>query len=115
MRPDDQTSPDREKAEWFAATGHKEIYVLRLYISGMTPRSTEAIQNIHDICERFLHGHYELEIVDVYKHPEQARSAGIVATPTLVKSAPPPARHLVGTMSDTARAVASLGLIGEKE
>ena len=86
-------------------------YVLRLYVSGMTPRSTEAINNLKGICEQHLKGRYELEVIDIYKHPEVAATDQIVATPTLVKQLPAPLRRLVGTLSDEERILVGLGLV----
>jgi circadian clock protein KaiB len=86
-------------------------YVLRLYISGMTARSTEAIGNIRAICDEYLKGRYQLEIIDVYKHPERTGLDQIVATPTLVKQLPAPLRQLVGTLSDEERVLVGLDLV----
>lgn len=86
-------------------------YVLRLYVSGMTPRSTEAINNLMTICEHHLKGRYQLEVVDLYKHPEAASTEQIVATPTLVKQLPLPLRRLVGTLSNEERVLVGLNLV----
>jgi circadian clock protein KaiB len=88
--------------------------MLRLYVTGATERSARAIANIKQLCERLLPGAYRLEVVDIYQQPELARSAQLVAAPTLLKSAPPPERRLVGDLSDQARVIAGLGL-PEKE
>lgn len=77
--------------------------VLRLYVSGNTARSTRAIQNLRAVCDRFLKGRYELEVIDIYQRPQAARDAQIIAVPTLVKLHPEPARLLIGDLSDTAR------------
>lgn len=94
-----------------AGGGGEEKYVLRLYISGMTPRSTEAINNITAICEDYLKGRYELEVVDIYKQPERSGTDQVIATPTLVKRLPLPLRRLVGTLSDQERVLVGLNLI----
>jgi circadian clock protein KaiB len=86
-------------------------YVLRLYISGMTARSTQAITNLATICHEYLKSRYELEIVDIYKHPEAALSDHVIATPTLVRKLPLPFRSLVGTLADEERVLAGLDLI----
>src|SRR5687768_7538518 len=75
-------------------------YVLRLYVSGMTARSTEAINNLTTICEQHLKDRYELEVIDIYKHPDLTETDQIIATPTLVKKLPLPLRRLVGTLSN---------------
>lgn len=94
------------------ATAEKEQFVLRLYITGMTPRSTRAISAVRSMCEELLRGRYTLEIIDVYQQPALIRDKQIVATPTLVKEGPAPARRVIGDMSDRARLLSGLGLIG---
>ena len=85
-------------------------FVLRLYVTGMTPRSTRAIRAVRAICEEFLAGRFDLEIIDVYQQPALIRDEQIVATPTLVKKGPSPERRMIGDMSDRARLIAGLGL-----
>jgi circadian clock protein KaiB len=85
-------------------------YVLRLYVTGMTPRSTRAIHCIRSICEELLAGRFDLEIIDVYQQPALIRDEQIIATPTLVKKGPMPERRMIGDMSDRARVIAGLGL-----
>ncbi len=89
-------------------------YVLRLYVAGMTPRSQKAIENIKEICETYLAGRYDLEVVDVYQQPERAKEAQVVAAPTLVKRLPLPLRKLIGDMSDTDRVLIGLGVQEKK-
>ena len=86
-------------------------YKLRLFITGQTPRSTRAIENMHRICEENLKGQYDVEIVDVYQDPEATRELQIVATPTLVKVLPEPLRRIIGDLSDQERVLAGLNLI----
>ena len=70
-----------------ALKGSKEKkYVLRLYVAGATPKSTEAIMNIKKICEEHLKGRYELEVIDIYQQPVLAKGEQIIAAPTLVKN-----------------------------
>jgi circadian clock protein KaiB len=85
-------------------------YVLRLYVTGMTPRSTRAISAVRAICEEFLAGRFDLEIIDVYQQPALIRDEQIFATPTLVKKGPEPERRMIGDMSNRARVIAGLGL-----
>ena len=85
-------------------------YVLRLYVTGMTPRSTRAIKSVRSICEEFLAGRFSLEIIDVYQQPALIRDEQIFATPTLVKKGPEPERRMIGDMSNRARVMAGLGL-----
>jgi len=87
-----------------------EKYVLRLYVTGLTPRSTRAITAVRDICEQHLTGRYELEIIDVYQQPGRISSDQIVAIPTLVKHQPAPLRYVVGDMTDRQRLLFGLGL-----
>ena len=74
-------------------------FVLRLYVSGMTPRSVRAIENVRRICAEHLEGRYSLEIIDIYQQPIFAKEAQIVAAPTLVKELPLPLRKFIGDMS----------------
>jgi circadian clock protein KaiB len=93
-----------------ADLSEQEPYVLRLYVTGMTPRSTRAIRSIRAICEELLAGRFDLEIIDVYQQPALIRDQQIFATPTLVKKGPAPERRMIGDMSDRARVLAGLGL-----
>jgi circadian clock protein KaiB len=85
-------------------------YVLRLYVTGMAPRSVIAIANLRELCDRYLRGRCDVEIVDVYRHPERAREAHLIAAPTLVRLLPLPVRRLIGDLSDEQRVLASLSL-----
>ena len=87
-----------------------ERYVLRLYITGMTPRSTMALENIRKICEEHLRGRYDLEVVDVYQKPTLAEGEQIIAAPTLIKKLPLPLRRLIGDMADTKKLLVGLDL-----
>jgi circadian clock protein KaiB len=92
----------------------KQKYVLRLYITGMTPRSTQAIQNIKKICDTELHDRYDLEVIDIYQRPVLTEGEQIIATPMLIKKLPLPIRRFVGDMSDTERIVLGLDLKSKK-
>lgn len=83
-------------------------YRLRLFVTGTTPRSARAIQNLRTICEDNLQGRYELEVIDIYQHPECVQAEQIVVTPTLVKQLPSPVRKLIGDLSDKERVLAAL-------
>lgn len=85
-------------------------HVLRLFVTGMTPRSVEAVARLKGVCERHLAGRYELEVIDVYQQPGRAKSEQIVATPTLIKSLPAPLRRLVGDLSDVERVLVGLDI-----
>jgi circadian clock protein KaiB len=85
-------------------------FVLRLFIAGSTPRSTEALANLMAVCEEHLAGRYDLEVVDVYQQPKRARIEQIVAVPTLLKLSPDPIRRLIGDLSEQAAVLEGLGL-----
>lgn len=85
-------------------------YVLRLYVTGLTPRSTRAIGTVRAVCEQHLAGHYDLEIIDVYQQPSRITTDQIIAIPTLVRCDPQPQRYIIGDMSDRRRLIAGLGL-----
>jgi circadian clock protein KaiB len=89
-------------------------YVLRLYVTGMTPRSTEAFANIKAICEEHLQGSYDLEVIDIYEHPTLAKDEQIIAVPTLVKRLPAPLRRLIGNLSDKDQVLLGLDLRRKK-
>jgi circadian clock protein KaiB len=78
-------------------------YALTLFVTGVTPRSLRAIANVRAFCESELAGLYDLEIVDLYEHPERAQPANVVVSPTLVRSSPEPVKLLFGDMSDKAQ------------
>lgn len=86
-------------------------YVLRLYVSGVTPRSLMAIENIKVICETHLKDRYDLQVVDIYQQPHLARAAEIVAAPTLIKRLPLPLRKILGDLSETERVLVGLDLV----
>jgi circadian clock protein KaiB len=90
--------------------GTMERYVLRLYVTGATARSLRAIANVRAICEEYLHGRYDLEVVDVYRQPHLVRTDQVVAVPTLIKKLPVPLRLLVGDLSRTEQVLQGLGL-----
>lgn len=85
-------------------------YVLRLYITGSTPRSSRAILNIREICEQHLKGRYTLEVIDIYQQPTLAEGEQIIAAPTLIKKLPLPLRRFIGDMSNTDRILVGLDL-----
>jgi circadian clock protein KaiB len=85
-------------------------YSLRLYVTGMTPRSLRAIENIKRVCEQSLKDRYSLEVVDIYQHPELASSAQIIAAPTLIKDLPLPLRRIIGDLSDHEKVLVGLDL-----
>jgi circadian clock protein KaiB len=85
-------------------------YSFRLYISGTTGRSSEAVANIRQLCEKYLPGRYELEVVDIYQQPGKAAEAQIIAAPTLVKHLPKPIKRIIGNLSDLEKVIVDLDL-----
>lgn len=105
-----QWASPTENFERLLAEPTQEKYVLRLYVTGMTPRSTRAIAQIKAICEEYLKGRYELEVIDIYQHPSLIKGEQIIATPTLIKKLPLPLRRLVGDLSNKQRVLLGLDL-----
>jgi circadian clock protein KaiB len=91
-----------------------ERYLLRLFTSGTTPRSTRAIQNLCEICETNLKGRYDLEVIDIYQEPGRATESDIIAAPTLIKEEPLPTRRMVGDLSDRPKVLLNLAIGGSK-
>jgi circadian clock protein KaiB len=85
-------------------------YVFRLYVAGNTMRSTQAITNVRRICDQYLAGFYDLEVIDVYQSPGATRECNIIALPTLIKELPLPPKRFIGDMSDEERIVIGLKL-----
>ena len=87
-----------------------ERYVLRLYVTGMTPKSIRAVENVRALCEEHLQGRYDLEVIDIYQQPTLAKGEQIIAAPTLIKKLPLPLRKVIGDMSSTERVLLGLDL-----
>lgn len=83
---------------------------LKLFITGQTPRSVYAVENLNRICQEVLRDRCEVIIIDVLENPELAEAERVLATPTLIKSAPPPARRVIGDLSDVQKVLRGLGL-----
>ncbi len=88
----------------------KDKYILRLYITGTTNRSVLALSNLKKICEEYLEGRYELEVIDLYRMPSLAKDEQIIAAPTLIKKLPLPFRRIIGDMSDVEKVLMGLDL-----
>ncbi len=89
--------------------------VLKLYVTGQTANSAKAIENLKDVLKNGLSDLYKLKVIDVVKNPQLAEKDNILATPTLLKSSPPPERRVIGDLSDKERILTALGLTAEKE
>jgi len=87
-----------------------EVWKLRLYIAGQTPKSIRAIANLNAVCEKHLKGHYQIEVIDLLENPHMARGNQIVALPTLERELPVPIRRIIGDLSDTERVLIGLAL-----
>ncbi|HTU32275.1 MAG TPA: circadian clock KaiB family protein [Candidatus Acidoferrum sp.] len=103
-----QKAAKREKHQREAKK--ESAYILRLYVTGSTPRAKSAIMKVKKFCDEHLKGQYELDVIDIYQQPAHAREAQIVAAPTLVKKLPEPLRRLVGDFSNESRVMVALGL-----
>jgi circadian clock protein KaiB len=88
-----------------------ENYLLRLYVTGATPRSTRAVVNLKTLCEQYLPGRYTLEVVDVYQQPSRASEEQIICSPTLVKHLPLPLRRFIGDLSNTEKLLLGLDVL----
>jgi len=86
-------------------------YVLRLFVTGMTTRSSRAVNNLRTICDEYLQGRYELEIIDIYQQPALTKGEQIVAAPTLIKKFPLPMRRIIGDMSNRDGVLLGLDLV----
>ncbi len=111
MMPKNHSNPtELEAMETAIAIQSNASYLLKLYITGTTPSSTKAIVNIRKICEEYLHGRYDLEVIDISQHPTLAEGEQIIAAPTLIKKLPLPLRRFIGDMSQTERILLGLDL-----
>ena len=90
--------------------GSREHYVLKLFVTGSTPRSLQAITQVKQICEEALAGRYTLEVIDVHQEPHLAEKDQIIALPTLLKTLPSPLRRVLGSFSEREKSLAVLGV-----
>ena len=89
-------------------SGRSTTYLLKLYVTGSSPRAEVAIANLRRICEQELNGQYDLQIIDVLEQPQVAEDDKILATPTLIKQLPPPLRRVIGDLSDKEKVLLGL-------
>ena len=90
-------------------------YILRLYVTGSSARSLKAVHNLKKLCDEYLPDDYDLEVIDIYEHPEAARAEQIIAAPTLVKKLPTPLRKFVGDLSNTQKILVGLDIYKRQE
>jgi circadian clock protein KaiB len=96
------------------AKASQKNYQLRLYVAGQTPKSLAAFANLKKICEDHLAGEYEIEVIDLLKHPQLASGDQILAIPTLVRKLPSPIKKIIGDLSNTERVLVGLDLREQK-
>jgi circadian clock protein KaiB len=87
-----------------------QLFELRLYVAGQSPRSVRALENLRRVCDEHLAGRYNVEVIDLLQNPALARGDEIVAVPTLVRKLPEPIRKIIGDLSDTDRVLVGLQL-----
>ena len=87
-----------------------EVWKLRLYVAGQTPKSLSAFANLKALCAKHLKGRYRIEVIDLLENPQMARGNQIVAVPTLVRVLPHSVRKIIGDLSDTDRVLVGLAL-----
>ena len=87
-----------------------QLWQLRLYVMGQTPKSLMAFSNLKKICESHLKGRYRIAVIDLMKQPQLAKGDQILAVPTVVRKLPKPVRTIIGNLSDTARVLVGLDL-----
>jgi circadian clock protein KaiB len=85
-----------------------EIWKLRLYVAGQTPKSIRAFANLKVLCEEHLKGRYRIEVIDLMENPQLARGDQIIAVPTLIRKLPQPVRKIIGDLSDSVRVLVGL-------
>ncbi len=85
-----------------------EVWELRLYVAGQTPKSIRAFANLKRICEEYLAGKYRIEVVDLMENPQLAQGDQILAVPTLVRKLPPPIKKIIGDLSNTKQVLVGL-------
>ncbi|VXD13251.1 circadian clock KaiB family protein [Planktothrix paucivesiculata] len=95
----------------FANTKESELWQLRLYVAGQTPKSQVAFANLKNICEEHLHGQYSIEIIDLSKQPDLAIEYNIIALPTLVRKLPLPIKKIIGDLSNREKVLVRLEII----
>lgn len=99
-----------EDFEKILARTDLEKYVLRLYVAGNSLRSMRAISILKKICEKYLAGRYEIEIIDIYQQPEVLEKDHVFAVPTLIKELPPPLQKLIGDLSNIDKVIIALDI-----
>ena len=111
MTKSTKTAPRRKAVRETSATDPANAhYQLQLYVTGTSPRSTQAIANLRALCEEHLAGRYELEVIDLYQEPARAAAGQVIASPTLVKTLPKPLMRMVGNLANREQLLIKLNL-----
>lgn len=110
LRPKLRSATERFEEALDRKHARRVEYILRLYVTGSTPHSLKAISNLKRLCEEYLPGVYDLQVIDIYKNPDAARDAQIIAAPTLIKRLPAPLRRFVGDLSNTEKLLIGLNI-----
>jgi circadian clock protein KaiB len=113
MMPDKE-NPDVKMKEKNPRKTTKDMWILRLYVAGQTPKAITAFTNLKKICEEQLDGKYSIEVIDLLENPQLANEYQIVALPTLIRKLPVPVRKIIGDLSDTERVLIGLDLLEAK-
>jgi circadian clock protein KaiB len=87
-----------------------DIWELRLYVAGQTPKSLKAFANLKKICEEHLKGKYRIEVIDLLENPQLAKRDQILAIPTLIRKLPEPVKQILGDLSNTEKVLVGLDL-----
>jgi circadian clock protein KaiB len=102
--------PKKINSKSKAGAEQNQKFVLQLFVTGILPNSAQAIINIKSICEQYLKGRYELEIIDIYQQPSLALKEEVIAIPLLVKKSPLPEEHIIGDLSNTEMVLRMFGI-----
>jgi circadian clock protein KaiB len=100
----------KKAAERRKSFSRQQLWNLRLYVAGESPRCVMALSNLKKICSEYMGGKYRIEVIDLMKNPQLAQGHQILAVPTLVRTLPVPIRKIIGDLSDTQRVLMGLNL-----
>jgi circadian clock protein KaiB len=92
-----------------------QLYVLRLFVTGASEKSLQAIDNLKRLCEENFPDQYDLEVIDIYQQPGLAAKEQLLAVPTLIKDLPLPVRRLIGNLSNKKDTLKHLGVVNNEE
>lgn len=93
-----------------STSADSEIWLLRLYVAGHTPKSVTAFSNLKKICEENLKGQYQIEVIDLIQSPHLAQQDKILAVPTLIRRLPPPIKQIIGDLSNHEKVLIGLAI-----